>query len=207
MRTRVKICGITSSADARAAAGSGVDFLGFNFYPRSPRYVTPAKARRILRSLPKRVKAVGVFVDARPGEILRTAAAVGLWGVQLHGAESPRTVAAVARKLPVWKAVRVRGRIRPAQLRKYAADAILLDGFKRGMKGGTGRVFDWAQARRAAREFRIVLAGGLTSEQVAQAIRAARPYAVDVASGVESHPGRKDARKMRAFVRAVRKGK
>jgi len=207
MRTRVKICGITNGPDARRAAKLGADYLGFNFYTGSPRYVTPAKAQQIIRRLPGRLIAVGVFVDAPLQFVQHVARQAGLAVVQLHGRESPRMVAALAREFVVWKAVRVRGRLRAAQVRRFRnADAILLDAFQRGQKGGTGKTFDW-QLARTVNPSRIVLAGGLTPENVAAAVRTVRPFAVDVASGVEKRPGKKDTRKMRVFLREVRKTK
>lgn len=208
MRTKVKICGITNRIDAMRAVKLRADYLGFNFYVDSPRYIAPAEARRIVQRLPRGAQAVGVFVDAEPGQISETAKKVGLKVVQLHGSESPRAVGQLAKKHVVWKAIRVRRSMRPALLRKYGeAQALLLDSFHAGAMGGTGKAFDWKLALRAKKSGRIILAGGLTSKNVAAAIRAVEPWAVDVASGVESRPGKKDARKLRAFFRAVRGAK
>lgn len=203
-RVRVKICGITNWTDARRAIESGADFLGFNFYPPSPRYIEPAKARRIVRRLPKGVLAVGVFVNEPEVKVLETARRVGLDYLQLHGEESPAQVARLQRALPVIKALRVKKPFRSAQLSRYRrASALLLDGFDRRLRGGTGKTFDWKLARRANARARIILAGGLAPENVAEAIRIARPYAVDVSSGVESRPGKKDPARLRGFARAV----
>jgi phosphoribosylanthranilate isomerase len=205
---KVKICGITNWADARRAIESGADLLGFNFVPTSPRYVTPAKARRMVKKLPANISAVGVFENESEEAMLEIARSVGLSQLQLHGDESPAMVARLARnggRLGVIKALRVKKPFRVAQLAAYKrANAILLDGFSRQARGGTGTTFDWHLARRAKRHGRIFLAGGLTPENVAQAIRTARPYAVDVCSGVESRPGKKDALRMRSLVRAVK---
>jgi phosphoribosylanthranilate isomerase len=204
MATRVKICGITTWDDARLSIDLGASALGFNFYPPSPRSISPAEAWSIIRRLPPFVEAVGVFVNWPPLVVDAMARAVRLGAVQLHGAESPREVAELARKRRVIKAVTVKRGFRPASLRKYrAADAILLDGFARGLHGGTGRTLDWSLARSTRRYARIILAGGLTPENIADAIRAAEPYAVDVASGVEARPGRKDPAKLRALFAAV----
>ena len=204
MATRVKICGITTWDDARLSVDLGASALGFNFYPPSPRSISPAEAWSIIRRLPPFVEAVGVFVNWPPLVVDAMARAVRLGAVQLHGAESPREVAELARKRRVIKAVTVKRGFRPASLQKYrAADAILLDGFARGLHGGTGRTLDWSLARAAGRHARIILAGGLTPENVAEAIRAAEPYAVDLASGVEARPGRKDHAKLRALFAAV----
>jgi len=205
---KVKICGITNWADARRAIESGADLLGFNFVRTSPRYVTPAKARRMVKKLPRNISAVGVFENESEEAMLEIARSVGLRQLQLHGDESPAMVARLAQNgehLGVIKALRVKKPFRVAQLAAYKrAGAILLDGFSRQARGGTGKSFDWHLARRAKRHGRIFLAGGLTPENVGQAIRTARPYAVDVCSGVESRPGKKDARRMRSLVRAVK---
>lgn len=202
---KVKICGITNLKDARQAFKAGADFLGFNFYPRSPRYVTPRTARRILRRLSKKVTSVGVFVNEREDEVLRIARQVGLDYLQLHGEESPRKTAHLARSLPVIKAVRVRDSFRAAKLNRYKhVSAFLLDGFDRRRHGGSGKTFRWNMALRAKRAGRIFLAGGLTAENVSAAIRSAKPYAVDVCSGVETKPGKKNPALVVKFIRAVR---
>ena len=203
---KVKICGITNWEDARRAIAGGADLLGFNFVPTSPRYVTPAKARRMAARLPRKISAVGVFQNESEDTMLEIARRVGLDQLQLHGDEPPAVVERLGRRLGVIKAVRVSKRFRPAELGVYRrADAILLDGYSRRARGGTGKTFDWTIARRAKRPGRrIFLAGGLTPENVAEAIRAARPYGVDVCSGVESRPGKKDARRMKRLLQAVR---
>jgi phosphoribosylanthranilate isomerase len=203
-KVKVKICGITNWADAKRAADAGADFLGFNFYRLSPRYISPAKARQIVGRLPKRVRAVGVFVNEREEKMLDIARTIGLDMLQLHGDESPSEVASLRRRLPVIKAVRAGKSFRPAQLAKFKrASAILLDGFDRRLRGGTGKTFDWRVAHRAKRYARIFLAGGLTPENIGDAIRTAEPYAVDVCSGVEAKPGKKDPKRMRALTHAV----
>ena len=204
MPTRVKICGITTWDDARLSIDLGASALGFNFYPPSPRAISPADAWKIIRRLPPFVEAVGVFVNWPPVVVEALARALRLTAVQLHGAESPEEVAVLARKRRVIKAVQVGRGFRVAALAGYrAADGILLDGFARGLHGGTGRTLDWKLARAARRYAQIILAGGLTPENIAEAIRVAEPYAVDVASGVESRPGRKDPGKLRALFAAV----
>jgi len=201
---RVKICGITNGADARLATRLGAGAIGLNFYRPSPRYITPAAARRIVRRLPRRVQAVGVFVNAPLQQIRRIARAVDLDFIQLHGDESPAMVERVAAEWPVIKAFRVRSAFRPAVLKQYAAaSAFLLDGFHPGLRGGTGKQSDWRIARRASRYGPIILAGGLGPGNIAAAIRAARPFAVDVNSGIESRPGRKDPAKLRAVMREI----
>lgn len=202
---KVKICGITNWADARQACAAGADFLGFNFWPRSSRYITPAKARRIVRRLPKGIAAVGVFVNETEAKTLEIARAVGLDYLQLHGDESPELVVRLQRISPVIKAVRVRESFRASELARYrGAAAILLDGFDRKLPGGTGKTFDWEKARRTRRRGKIFLAGGLTPENISEAIRIAKPYAVDTCGGVESRPGKKDPARVNAFVAAAR---
>ena len=204
MPTRVKICGITTWDDARLSLDLGASALGFNFYPHSPRAVTPADAWSIIRRLPPFVEAVGVFVNWPPLVVDALARAVRLGAVQLHGSESPAEVKELSRKHRVIKAFAVKPGFRVASLARYrAADALLLDGFSCGVHGGTGRTLNWELARAASRYGRIILAGGLTPENVSAAIRVAQPYAVDVASGVEARPGRKDPAKLRALFAAI----
>jgi phosphoribosylanthranilate isomerase len=206
LKVKVKICGITNWLDARRAIDAGADFLGFNFYSGSPRYVTPAKARLIVRRLPKLIAAVGVFVNETEEKTLEIARAVGLHCVQLHGDETPATVEHVGRLFPVIKALRVKKLLRPAKMARYKhARALLLDGFDAAQWGGTGRTFDWRVARGARRGTKLFLAGGITPENVAAAIRTVRPYAVDVCSGVEAKPGKKDPARIKAFMREVQK--
>src|SRR5580704_17131382 len=204
MPTRVKICGITNWNDARLSVHLGASALGFNFYPPSPRAITPADAWSVIRRLPRFVEAVGVFVNWPPLVVDALARALRLGAVQLHGAESPAEVNELGRKHRVIKAVQVKRGFRIASLARYnAAEAILLDGFAHGLHGGTGRTLDWEVARTANRYGRIILAGGLKPENIAGAIRVAQPYAVDVASGVEARPGHKDPARLRALFAAV----
>lgn len=201
---KVKICGITNWADAQRAVRAGADALGFNFYAPSPRYIAPAEARKIIRRLPRRVRAVGVFVNAPVDVTLKIARAADLDILQLHGEETPQAVKALAQFFPVVKAFRVHRGFRPAQLARYrAAMAFLLDGFDAEWRGGTGKVFDWRLARAAKRYGPVILAGGITPANVAQAIAAAQPFAIDVCGGVEARPGKKDAVRLRALMRRV----
>jgi phosphoribosylanthranilate isomerase len=204
-KVKVKICGITNWTDARRAVEAGAQFLGFNFYRPSPRYIQPAAARRIIRRLPDGIAAVGVFVNEPEANMLAVARRVGLDYLQLHGDEPPEQVARLKREIPVIKAVRVRDSFRPKQLDSFGrASAILLDGFDARRHGGTGKTFNWNLARGSNGSRRIFLAGGLTPENVAEAIRVARPYAVDVCSGVEARPGRKDPARIVALMWAVK---
>lgn len=201
---KVKICGITNWSDARRAVEAGADFLGFNFYRGSSRYIPPAAARRIVQRLPEKVASVGVFVNEPEQEMLAIARRVGLDYVQLHGDETAEVVSRMRRSFRVIKAIRVRGSFRVAQLADFRrASSILLDGFDSRLRGGTGKSFNWKLAKSAGRKRQIFLAGGLTPENAAEAVSAARPFAIDVCSGVESRPGKKDAGRMRALVAAV----
>jgi len=200
---RVKICGLTDPEDARLAAALGAHALGFIFYPPSPRSVSPEQAREIIRQLPPFVLTVGVFVDEELDAVREIAALAGLDWVQLHGNESPDYCRALGRR--VIKGFRVQGEETLPLLAPYrgVVQAFLLDTYRPGLPGGTGETFDWQLAHRARDYGPIILAGGLTPDNVAEAIRAARPQAVDVASGVEAAPGKKDPAKLRAFMEAV----
>ena len=194
---RVKICGITSLADALTAVEAGADALGLNFWPGSVRRVEEPVAREIANALRDKTLLVGVFVDAPEAEIERLRSEVGLGCVQLHGDESPELL---ARFLPhAYKAVRVRADV-TAEVARFGGDHILLDAYVKGMPGGTGATFDWSLAADIARTRKLTLAGGLTPDNVAEAVRTVRPYCVDTASGVESAPGVKDPALVRAFI-------
>lgn len=202
----VKICGITNWPDAKAACDAGADMLGFNFYEKSLRRVSTVEAATMRAKLPSGVQAVGLFVNAKPSEINSLHAFVRFTGAQLHGDESPSIVSEVSRTVPVVKAFRVAADFPLSTLDKYHdAFAFLLDGSRTGQFGGTGASADWNVARRAVAAHRIILAGGLTPENVGAAIRSVHPYAVDVASGVESKPGKKDHARMKEFVDEVRR--
>jgi len=200
---RIKICGITNLEDALLAAELGADALGFIFYPKSPRHVAPETAREIIAQLPPFVAAVGVFVDEATDVVQELAAQVGLDWVQLHGQESPDYCRNLGRR--VIKAFRIKDENSLRLLADYqgAAQALLLDTYKKGQVGGTGEVFDWHLAREAKKFGPIILAGGLNPENVAMAIAIALPAAVDAASGTEAAPGKKDPAKVRAFFEAV----
>jgi phosphoribosylanthranilate isomerase len=202
--TRVKICGITNWADAKVCVDAGASAIGLNFFAASPRSVSPAAAWEIVRRLPPFVEAIGVFVNWQPEAVSSLARALRLHGAQLHGDESASDVETLAAQMTVIKAVQVKSGFRLESLKKFsAASGILLDGFRAGLRGGTGATVDWKVVAGAARHANIILAGGLTPENVAEAISIARPYAVDVASGVESRPGKKDARLVRAFMSVI----
>ena len=202
---RVKICGITNLADAKAAVDLGTDALGFNFYEKSVRNISPADAYKIIRALPEGMEAAGVFVNWSAEAVIALARAVDLDTLQLHGDETAATAREAAKYFDVTKAMRVGKGFRLASLRPFqpSVRAFLFDACTKDQYGGTGHRTDWAIARRAAKKHRIILAGGLTPENVAEAILYVRPYAVDVASGVESRPGKKDRAKLRAFISEV----
>ena len=203
---RIKICGITNLADAKAATEAGANSLGFNFYEKSLRRVSTVEAATMRAKLPSGVQAVGLFVNAKPSEINSLHAFVRFTAAQLHGDEPPAIVSEVSRTVPVIKAFRVAADFPLSTLDKYHdAFGFLLDGARTGQFGGTGASADWNVARRAVPAHRIILAGGLVPENVGVAIRSVRPYAVDVASGVESKPGKKDHARMKEFIEEVRR--
>jgi len=203
---RVKICGITNTADAKAAIEAGANLLGFNFYDKSPRHITEEEAVEVRSRLPKRVKAVGIFVNESPADVVALRQSLKLDAVQLHGDEPPEAVAEIAPLVPVIKAFRVEPEFPLATLDEYSkAFAFLFDAAHTGQYGGTGHTTDWDVARRASLSHRIILAGGLKVENVGAAIRIVRPYGIDVASGVESSPGKKDHGRLREFIQEVRR--
>lgn len=201
---KIKICGITHSDDAVAAVAAGADALGFVFYPKSSRYVAPEVAREIALKLGAFTVLTGLFVNATRGEINEVLTRVPLHLLQFHGDETPGFCESFHR--PYMKAIRMRPDINLADVFKnYAsASAILLDAYKPGIPGGTGETFDWARVPKNP-SIPVVLAGGLTSENVAQALAATDVYAVDVSGGVEAAPGRKDREKIKRFIINARK--
>jgi phosphoribosylanthranilate isomerase len=201
-RARVKICGITRLEDARAAALLGADAVGFIFWKPSSRYRSPEDVRAILTKLPSFVASVGVFVDAPLDEIKDAVARSGVDTIQLHGDEPPDLCAALGSPR-IIKAFRVDGEASLEAPDAYDVSAILLDGPLAGARGG-GRTFDWSILR--GRTFRapLLIAGGLTPENVGDAVRSIRPYGVDVSSGVEAPGGLKDAAKMERFIAAAK---
>ncbi|HET9802849.1 MAG TPA: phosphoribosylanthranilate isomerase [Candidatus Acidoferrum sp.] len=201
----VKICGVTRTQDARLAEKLGAWAIGLNFYEKSPRAVAPADAWNIRRKLALTTEAVGVFVNWKPEVMMYLVHALELTTVQLHGDETPKQLNYLEDDLPVIKAFRVDPGFSMANFKKFRrASYFLLDAAaKKNQFGGTGKVFDWSIAQKAAVAHKIILAGGLTPENVGEAILTVRPYAVDVASGVESKPGVKDAGKLREFFAEV----
>ena len=213
--TWIKICGTTNLEDALLAVEAGVDALGFVFYEKSPRYVTPDVAREIVRELPKGVEAVGVFVNKYEDDILDTAGKAGLTAVQMHGGnEDPHVADLVVKRRPdlsVFAAISMSDERPEGWAMMYVPDSVrafLLDSACGEKRGGTGEVFDWSATKKSVEVIKtlgnIVVAGGLTPGNVAQAMSTFQPWGVDVVSGVEQEPGKKNPEKVRAFVRAVR---
>jgi len=201
---RVKICGITNWADAQICIDAGADSLGFNFYAKSPRYISPDDARAIIRRLPRHVLPVGVFVNAPLAGVLRIARRADLSMLQLHGDEPPAILRKLSEHFPVMKAFRMRPGFKLHQLARFSvANAFLLDGFDSELRGGTGHTFHWRKAREAKKYGPIVIAGGLTPENIARAIVEADPFGADVCSGVEVRPGKKDPRRVLSLMKAV----
>jgi phosphoribosylanthranilate isomerase len=203
--TKIKICGIKTLFDALAAIEAGADYLGFNFYPRSVRFIgvdTCPEITSVLKREHPEIQLVGVFVNSPVDEIKHIMEACSLDLAQLHGEETPQMLNALAGK--AFKAFRGV----PKSLNGFArenAPALLIDASVTGAYGGTGATADWSKAAELAQRYPLLLAGGLTPENVAEAVRQVRPWGVDVASGVETVPGRKDAAKMSAFVQAVKR--
>ena len=203
---KIKICGITNNEDAQVAVEAGVDALGFVFYRNSPRFVEPKVAQQIIAQLPPFIFCVGVFVNETMEMIRHTMDECGLTFAQLHGDETPSYCKTLAR--PVLRALRLRDRVSLLSIAEYqgrfGVKGFVIDAFSESAYGGTGKVVDWKLGAEAAKVFPILLAGGLTPDNVQQAIHHVQPYGVDVSSGIEAHPGKKDPIKIQAFVRAVR---
>ncbi len=202
---KIKFCGLTNLDDAVEAVEAGAWAIGMVFWPRSARRCRMDAAVEIATALKRRAEVVGVFVNPTLDEVARTADAVGLTMLQLHGDEGPSFCGEAARRTgcKVIKAARVRGRADIQALASFHTDFQLLDSYVPGVPGGTGETFSWEIARARRRTVPVILSGGLTPDNVAKAIAVVVPDAVDVASGVELAPGRKDAAKLRAFAAAV----
>ena len=210
--TKIKICGIKTLDDALAAIDLGADLIGFNFYPKGPRYVEVGMCRNIMSKVRNigRVTCVGVFVNASAGEIHATMDTCGLSLAQLHGDETVEFMESLQEKS--FKAIRLsadsdtdlRKITDFAESRKGIAPVLLIDALVKGVYGGSGVTADWDGAAELTKKYPLLLAGGLTPENVAEAVGRVKPWGVDVASGVESAPGKKDPSRMKAFVQAVR---
>jgi phosphoribosylanthranilate isomerase len=197
--TRVKICGITNEKDAEDALRLGADALGFVFAP-SPRRVSPGLARKICRLAGPWTATVGVFVNAKAGEVKRLASECGLTAVQLHGDEKPAYLKTLG-ALKIIKAFRVENDFDLSHTEDYAADAYLFDAHAPGARGGTGKTFNWDLLKGAKVGRPLILSGGLNPANVEAAVKLLHPYGVDVSSGVESSPGKKDRRKLKEFIK------
>ncbi len=199
---KIKICGITNLDDALLAVDAGADALGFVFFGASPRNISPEQARAIIRHLPPFIQTVGLFVNESLATINETADTCGLDIIQLHGEESPDFCTYVKRR--VLKALRVRNFASLDSMPSYQVSAFLLDAWSPIARGGTGQTFNWDIAASAAADRKIILAGGLSCDNIADAIKKVRPYGVDVSSGVEVAPGKKDAVKITEFIRKAK---
>ena len=199
MQVKVKICGITNLDDALAAVDFGADALGFVFFEGSPRYIPHDKADAIIKKIPSFATTIGVFVNEKAEQIEKIVGLTGIDVVQLHGDEPPE-MCDIPRR--VIKAIRVKSLedLDPLKYYKDRVSAFLLDTFTPEILGGTGQIFNWDIAVEAKRFGRIILAGGLTPDNIAEAVRRVRPYGVDVSSGVESEKGKKDHEKMKLFI-------
>jgi phosphoribosylanthranilate isomerase len=202
---QIKICGITNLKDAKVCAELGANMIGFNFYRRSPRYIEPKVARRLIDTIPTEVCSVGVFVDASAEEVRNTAKATGIRCVQLHGNASADICSELAHEYRVIRVFSTNLQFRPEEISPFSDCDVLVDAHDPNLRGGTGLTCDWSAAR-AARAFArfLVLSGGLTGQNVSQAIATVEPHAVDVCSGVERAPGVKDHRALEDFFAAVR---
>lgn len=200
---RIKICGITSLEDAFAAVEYGADAVGFVLHPKSPRVVTPETAKTIVSALPPLITTVGVFVDKNKSEIEKIVQDVDFDIIQLHGSEPPE-VCHLCRK--VIKAIKVKDLTSLEPLSKYKVSAFLLDTYSPYTIGGTGQIFNWDIAVEAKKFGRIILAGGLTPENIEEAIKRVQPYGVDVSTGVEGNKkGKKDYEKLKLFIERAKK--
>ena len=195
----VKICGITRVEDAQAAAEAGANAVGFVFWPKSPRFIDPYRARAIVAALPPFVTAVGLFVNQPVEYVNGVASLARLGAVQLHGDELPDAAARIQR--PVIKAVSLDGETPLAAWPRHFT--VLLDAHDPDRRGGTGQIIDWAAAAAVAADRRTILAGGLTPGNIAAAIARVRPFGVDISSGVEQAPGIKDRAKIRALFETI----
>lgn len=203
MIPRIKICGITNTADALAAVEAGADALGFMFFEGSPRRMSLEQAAAIIRELPPFVAKVGVFVNPVVDQVRAAIAECGIDTLQFHGEEQPQFCHQFG--LKVIKAFRVQDAASLAPAAEYPSAAWLLDSFVPGQHGGTGSVFNWDLAAEAVRRHPwVILAGGLTPDNVAQAVHRVQPFGLDVSSGVEAAPGKKDPKRIRAFIQAAR---
>ena len=203
--TKIKICGISNLSDARFCVRCGADFLGFVFYKKSPRFVSPQKARKIIKKIKQKVIKVGVFVNEKPQTVKKIARLCGLDFLQLHGDESEAYVRKL-RGFGIIKAFRIKERLDTKLLESYPEALFLFDSFKKNIFGGTGQVFDWALLEALSKTKKpFIVSGGLTPDNVRGLLERIRPFAVDVSSGVEKAPGKKDLKLVKKFIERVKK--
>ncbi len=203
-KIKIKICGLTRPEDVLLLRELPVDFAGFIFVPDTPRFVKPETAAELIRRLPDGIQPVGVFLDEKPEVVRETADICGLKILQFHGGETPEYCEQFNR--PYFKVIRVAGKLDDRLLNGYRPLAFLLDTFVKGADGGTGKTFAWTLAERVVESgFPVILAGGLTPENISRAIEEVHPWGVDVSSGVEASPGVKDREKVRRFIEGVKK--
>ena len=195
MSVKLKICGLTNAADVQAAIDAGADFLGFILYPMSPRFVSPAKARELIKKIPRKIRKVGVFVNSPPNQIIELMEFCGFDIAQLHGEESAADALEIGSER-VWKAMALNTADDIKHAAAFPAAAILADSIGPVQRGGTGKKCDWRLAAEAAKQLKLILAGGINPENVVEAVKAVKPFAVDVCSGVEASRGIKDHRKI-----------
>ena len=201
---KIKVCGMTSLEDTLVAVEAGADAVGFIFYKKSPRSVTIKTVCEIVDALPPFVDAIGIFVNESAEQINKIADRCKLDRVQLHGDETPAFCKKIRRR--VIKAIRVKDIQSLKKLSDFPVSGFLLDTFSEEQRGGTGKVFDWNLVHPAKKYGAVILAGGLTPNNVRQAIHRVKPYGVDVCSGVESQPGIKDHKKVKAFIKNAKAG-
>ena len=202
MKIFTKICGITNLEDALASIEAGVDALGFIFYPKSPRYIAPTEAFKIIKSIPEKIKTVGVFVNESRNHIQEIIIETGINVLQLHGDESPEDCQ--YSNTEVWKGVRINSESELSTLNQFKVDAFVFDAFQPDIYGGTGTMCDWDIAKVAAKTQKVLLSGGLNPENIIDAITRVNTFGVDVNSGVESSPGKKDFGKIKQLFESLK---
>ncbi len=202
MTMKVKMCGITNHEDAQKAVYYGAYAVGFIFHKKSPRYVSPSKARKLIEGLPPFIVPVGVFVDLKEKAVRDICKFTRIKTVQFHGDEKPIYCKRFS-DYKIIKAFRVNDMFDFVGVKKYKVDAYLFDTYQENVLGGTGKTFNWDLLKGHKFDKPVILSGGLTSSNVAEGIAAVDPYAVDVSSGIEKSPGIKDPRKIRAFMKAL----
>jgi len=201
---KIKICGITNMEDARVASDLGADALGFIFYKESKRNVSPETVKDIISELPPFITKVGVFVNSDLDEILSIKEQTGIDIAQLHGDETPEFCGTIPFK--IIKVIRIKEKSDIGQVAQYSDQDILFDTYSDKEYGGTGESFNWEILKDLSLSKNIILSGGLNSDNVLDAVKIVRPYAVDISSGVECEPGKKDHKKIKKFIEAIKNG-